>query len=190
MANGSVLSNGQSHERKRGGPEEEPKPDVARLAALAQHLNPESDASDQANGNVRKHPPEPIGPAIHGSPDAPKNNLVKRDRRSFGARIFRSVTRFFIVALIGAGVTLGWQSHGEEAKQMVRAQARVLVILSTPHVEQCGASDGTQNPHLRLCGRYPRVVLPTKKYGRTRHLSRRAALGSALVVRVGYCQEL
>ena len=71
MANGSVLSNGQSHERnfdfKRGGPEEEPKPDVARLAALAQHLNPETDASDQANGSVRKHPPEPIGPTIDGS---------------------------------------------------------------------------------------------------------------------------
>ena len=133
MANGSVLSNGQSHERnfdfKRGGPEEEPKPDVARLAALAQHLNPETDASDQANGNVRKHPPEPIGRAIDGSPGSPKNNLVERDRRSFGARIFRSVARFFIVALIGAGVTLGWQSHGEEAKQMVRAQAPSLAWL-------------------------------------------------------------
>ena len=89
MANGSVLSNGQSHERKRGGPEEEPKPDVARLAALAQHLNPETDASDQANGHVRKHAPERIGSAIDASPGSPKNNLGERDRRSFGARMVR-----------------------------------------------------------------------------------------------------
>ena len=43
MANGNLASNGQSYERNfdfgRGLPEEEPKPDVARLAALARHLN-------------------------------------------------------------------------------------------------------------------------------------------------------
>jgi hypothetical protein len=133
MANGSVVSNARSHEPnfdfKRGLPEEQPKPDVAQLAALARHLNSEIDASDQAKGSARREPAEAIGPTIQGSSGSPKNGVVESDRRSLGARISRSVARFFIVALIGAGVTLAWQSHGEAAKQMLKTQAPSLAWL-------------------------------------------------------------
>ena len=44
-------------------------------------------------------------------------------RPSIGRRMFRTVSRFFIAVLLGVGATLAWQSHGEEAKEMVRTWA-------------------------------------------------------------------
>jgi len=137
MENASALSNGHRDERgfTLGSPEEEAKPDVARLAALARHLKFGRDVSDQPVGSTGKRSPQlgPIEPTLPGSP-APgspgfKNDQVESDRTSFGTRIFRSAARFFIVALIGAGVILAWQSHGEAAKQMVRTQAPSLAWL-------------------------------------------------------------
>jgi hypothetical protein len=49
--------------------------------------------------------------------------------------MFRFVTRFTIAVLIGVGATLGWQSYGEVAGQMLVAQAPTLAWLlhmSTP----------------------------------------------------------
>jgi hypothetical protein len=48
------------------------------------------------------------------------------ERRSIGRRIFRTLALFFIATLIGVGVTLAWQSHGDEAKEMVRTWAPSL----------------------------------------------------------------
>ena len=50
-------------------------------------------------------------------------------RPSIGRRMFRSLTRFSIAVLIGVGATLGWQSYGDEAKEMLVAQAPVLGFL-------------------------------------------------------------
>jgi hypothetical protein len=47
-------------------------------------------------------------------------------RPSIGKRIFRTLTRFSIAVLIGVGATLGWQSYGDEAKEMLVAQAPAL----------------------------------------------------------------
>ena len=47
-------------------------------------------------------------------------------RPSISRRLFRSTARFFITALIGAGCTLAWQSHGEDAKRMVAIWAPSL----------------------------------------------------------------
>jgi hypothetical protein len=47
-------------------------------------------------------------------------------RPSIGRRIFRSLTRFSITALIGVGATLGWQSYGDEVREMLVAQAPTL----------------------------------------------------------------
>ena len=47
-------------------------------------------------------------------------------RPSIGRRIFRTLTRFSIAVLIGVGATLGWQSYGDEAKEMLVAQAPAL----------------------------------------------------------------
>jgi hypothetical protein len=50
-------------------------------------------------------------------------------RPSIGRRIFRSLTRFSIAVLIGVGATLGWQSYGDEAKEMLVAQVPTLGLL-------------------------------------------------------------
>jgi hypothetical protein len=44
-------------------------------------------------------------------------------RRSIVGRMFRAVTRFVIVVLIGVGATLGWQAYGNMAKEMLAAHA-------------------------------------------------------------------
>src|SRR5206468_3459596 len=81
-------------------------------------------------------PMEACGNILPSQSGRPSMGLLPRPRtiRSRGTDVHlerecRSVARFFIVALIGAGVTLAWQSHGEEAKQMVRAQAPSLAWL-------------------------------------------------------------
>jgi hypothetical protein len=50
-------------------------------------------------------------------------------RLSIGRRIVRSLTRFSITVLIGVGATLGWQSYGDAAKEMVAARAPTLAWL-------------------------------------------------------------
>jgi hypothetical protein len=58
------------------------------------------------------------------------NDQFSSDRPSIGGRIFRSFARFFIVALIavliGVAGSSAWQSHGDEAKAMVRTWAPSL----------------------------------------------------------------
>ena len=54
---------------------------------------------------------------------------VASDRPSIGRRIFRTLTRFSIAVLIGIGATLGWQSHGDAAREMVVARAPTLAWL-------------------------------------------------------------
>src|SRR5262245_55541633 len=44
-------------------------------------------------------------------------------RRSIVGRMFRAMTRFVIVVLIGVGATLGWQAYGNMAKEMIAAYA-------------------------------------------------------------------
>ena len=54
-------------------------------------------------------------------------------RPSLGRRLFRALTRFSIAVLIGVGATLGWQSYGDAAKEMLIARAPVLAwVLSVP----------------------------------------------------------
>ena len=47
-------------------------------------------------------------------------------RPSIGRRIFRTLTRFSVTVLIGVGATLGWQSYGDTAKEMLVARAPML----------------------------------------------------------------
>ena len=54
-------------------------------------------------------------------------------RPSIGRRMFRGLSRFSIAVLIGVGATLGWQSYGEEAREMLVAQAPALAwVLPVP----------------------------------------------------------
>jgi hypothetical protein len=50
-------------------------------------------------------------------------------RPSIGRRMFRALARFSIAVLIGVGATLGWQSYGDEVKEMLVAQAPTLGLL-------------------------------------------------------------
>jgi len=59
-------------------------------------------------------------------PSGFKNDQFASDRPSIGRRIFRSLARFSIAALIGVGATFAWQSQGDEAKEMVRTWAPSL----------------------------------------------------------------
>ncbi len=67
-------------------------------------------------------------PPLHAPPRPPgfNNNQLASDRPSFRGRIFRALARFFLPALIGIGATLAWQSHANEAKEMLRAWAPSL----------------------------------------------------------------
>ena len=55
-----------------------------------------------------------------------KSNQPASGRRPIGRRIFRVITRFFIAVLIGVGVTLAWQSYGNDAMEIVRTSAPAL----------------------------------------------------------------
>ena len=51
------------------------------------------------------------------------------NRPSIGTRMFRSLARFVAVVLIGVGLTLAWQSYGEQAKEFARTSAPSLAWL-------------------------------------------------------------
>jgi hypothetical protein len=69
----------------------------------------------------------PNKPSIHSlHPSSRKDGRGARDQPSIGRRIFRTLTRFFIAVLIGVGATLGWQSYGDAAREMLVARAPTL----------------------------------------------------------------
>src|SRR5215510_2700558 len=61
---------------------------------------------------------------IPATPVSPHNfsNQFVRKGPSIGGRTSRSLAYFSIAVLIGAGATFAWQSHGDDAKEMVRAR--------------------------------------------------------------------
>lgn len=64
-------------------------------------------------------------------------------RPSIGKRMFRSLFRFTITLLIGVGATLGWQSYGEEARELLIAQAPALgMLLPVPSTRPPAAAYG------------------------------------------------
>ena len=77
--------------------------------------------SDQGIGRRRIKPSiDPPHPYRFGE------GQLASGRPSIGTRIFRALTRFSIAVLIGVGATLGWQSYGDEAKEMLVARAPTL----------------------------------------------------------------
>jgi hypothetical protein len=97
----------------------------------------------------------PVKPSI-GSP-RPSVLRDERDasyRPSIGRRMFRTLTRFIIAVLIGIGATLGWQSHGDAARDMLVARAPTLGwLLSVSTTTGAGAATATataQNPMPQL----------------------------------------
>ena len=77
--------------------------------------------SDQRTGRRRMKPSiDPPHPYRFGKGQLPSG------RPSIRRRIFRTLTRFSIAVLIGVGATLGWQSYGDSAKEMLLARAPTL----------------------------------------------------------------
>ena len=74
-----------------------------------------------------------------------------RHRPSIGRRIFRAVARFCIAVLIGVGATLGWQSYGDAARQMLAARAPELAsLLPVSATKSQVAAVTPANPALQL----------------------------------------
>src|SRR5229473_3393291 len=72
-------------------------------------------------------------------------------RPSIGRRIFRTLTRFSIAVLIGVGATLGWQSYGDEAKEMLVARAPTLAwVLSVSTTKSPDVAATSTDPMQRL----------------------------------------
>src|SRR5258707_2054584 len=76
----------------------------------------------------------PVKPSNHSSRSSSlKHDQVAGDRPPLGRRIFRTVSQFLIVVLIGVGDTVAWQSFGDAAREMVIARAPTLAwLLSVP----------------------------------------------------------
>src|ERR1035437_859094 len=114
-------------------PKESPTAEEARSGRPARDPDAGRDSSDQCIGMAREGSDFSAGlravePSMHVSPRPSgfKNDQFASDRPSIGRRIFRSLARFSIAALIGVGATFAWQSQGDEAKEMVRTWAPSL----------------------------------------------------------------
>src|SRR6267142_2258993 len=75
---------------------------------------------------------------------------VASDRPSIGRRMLRSLTRFYIAALIGVGATLGWQSYGDAAREMLVARAPTLAWLLSVSATKSPVAANSPNPVLLL----------------------------------------
>src|SRR5215467_10908077 len=61
--------------------------------------------------------------------DLESSNNQNSGKRSIGRRVSRAFALYFIVFLLGIGLTLAWQSHGDEAMEMVRTEVPSLAWL-------------------------------------------------------------
>jgi hypothetical protein len=72
-------------------------------------------------------------------------------RPSIGRRIFRTLSRFSIAVLIGVAATLGWQSYGDAAKEMLVARAPTLAwVLSVSTTKSPVVAATSTDPMQRL----------------------------------------
>jgi hypothetical protein len=94
-----------------------------------------SDPTDERMSPDRVHWLRP------GTTDRPafKNYPSASNRPSTARRIFRRFVRFFFAVLIGAVATLGWQSYGDDAKEIVRTWDPSLDWLLPPSVAKSPA---------------------------------------------------
>ena len=87
----------------------------------------------------------PVGASIHALPPP-------RPRPSLGRRMFRRVSRFAIVLLLGIGATLGWQAYGDMAKQMLATHApeQAWLLSWMPSTKPPAAVAAAASPQLQL----------------------------------------
>jgi hypothetical protein len=96
---------------------------VEEASSSGSARNPDARLDLRSGRRPLKAPIDPPHPYRFGE------GQLASDRPSIGRRMLRSLTRFSIAALIGVGATLGWQSYGDAAKEMVIARAPTLAWL-------------------------------------------------------------
>jgi len=85
----------------------------------------EISSGGSAHSNAR------LDPRFGSRPIEPPGRAKRQasDRPSIGRRMLRSITRFTVAVLIGVGATLGWQSYGDVAGEMLVGRAPTLAWL-------------------------------------------------------------
>ena len=78
-----------------------------------------------------------------------KNDGLLSGRPSIVSRMFRILARFSIEVLLGVCATLAWQSHGDQAKEMVSTWVPALRWLS-PASTTISPSDGQGSAQMAL----------------------------------------
>jgi hypothetical protein len=108
-------------------------PAVNPFPFMSKHLVPEEAGSGELPRNSdsgRDSSNQRIEIHRNGSDPSSSNDQPTRGRPSIGSRRLRSVGQFFITALIaaltGIAASSAWQSHGNEANEMVRTWATSL----------------------------------------------------------------
>jgi hypothetical protein len=132
----SIVVNRPGNSRSTGafvGLKDRPIGEETRAGGLKSEADGGHDSADQCIGMARGGSDvssvlQARERSIHVSP---RHTDFKQDQfgtegLSIGRRMFRALARFGIAVLIGIGATLAWQSHGEEAKELVRTWAPSL----------------------------------------------------------------
>ena len=105
-------------------------PPLAENELLDEEVSPGTRARDPDERADLRSGRQPLTAAIPPSqPFSRKDGELESNGPSKTGRIFRSLTRFSIAVLIGVGVTLGWQTYGDMAKEMITARAPTLAWL-------------------------------------------------------------
>lgn len=111
----------------------------------AQENAPRGFTRDQEDRGEPRFGRRPTGASIHALPPP-------RPRPSIGRRMFRRVSRFAIVLLLGVGATLGWQAYGDMAKQMLATHApeQAWLLSWLPSTKPPAAVAAAPSPALQL----------------------------------------
>ncbi len=137
-------------------------PLVAKKRPTTEEARSGGPARDLDAGSDQRIRTRRVEPSIRSPrPAGFKNDQVASARPSIGRRIFRTIARFFVAVLIGVGATLGWQSHGDEAKEMVRTRAPWLgwlLPVSTTETPAAAATSSELVQHLEPMARNLAVV--------------------------------
>ena len=87
--------------------------------------------TEEISSRGSAHPNARIDPRFGSRPIEPSGRMKRQawERPSIGRRMFRSITRFTVAVLVGVGATLGWQSYGDVAGEMLAERAPTLAWL-------------------------------------------------------------
>ena len=90
-----------------------------------------------------------------------ENDHLGSERPSIIRRTLRSLTRFCIAVLIGVGATLGWQSYGDKAREMLSTQVPSLGWLSVSATTLTSDSQGpAQDAAAPQSAPFPQTPVP------------------------------